>query len=290
VDVNRLTWAEWSSRETTKRYVSNVPVEIRDINSSRLLCGIFILSSMLTVTYDTTPFLSITQDLNLEVPEPEQSWKATNAQQWEQVSYARRNIQLPTVGDALCHLAFNNSPQIPVSHDRSIWSGFATTVVMHAVNIHMWHIMQATQSYTGFPIENATLGHSMVIQVEQALTRCYTFLTTHQTEKELTSESGDSPEIFNCQALLRSAYVRISTGAGSFDRMMLLSENEDEITGRIQTYVQAPQRRNSFLTKAVSKAYGGLLMPITVGFLLVKRTAALTWSVEHAIAAWDCGK
>jgi len=152
----------------------------------------------------------------------------------------------------------------------------------------MWHIMQCTQSFTGFPIDIATLGHSMVIQIEQALARCYTLLITHQTEKDLTSDSGEGPEIFNCQALLRSAYVRIFTGVGGFDRMMLLSENEGQIAARIQSYVQAPQRRNSFLTKAVSTAYGGLLLPVTAGFLLVKRTAALTWSVEHAIAAWDC--
>lgn len=246
---------------------------------------------MLTVTYGTTPFLSVTQDLDIDVPEPEQSWKAMTSEQWEQVSYTRRNISLPTVRDVLCHLTFENSPSYNVVfHDRSVWSGFATTVVMHAVNIHMWHIMQCTQSFTGFPIDHATLGHSMVSEIEQALTRCYTLLTTHQSEKDLTSDSGEGPEIFNCQALLRSAYVRIFTGVGSFDRMMLLSDNEDQIASRIDQYIQAPQRRNPFLTKAVSMTYRGLLLPITAGFLLVKRTAALTWSVEHALAAWDCGK
>lgn len=38
----------------------------------------------------------------------------------------------------------------------------------------------------------------------------------------------------------------------------------------------------------MDKAYGGLLTPIKAGYLLVQKTAALSWSVEHAVAAWDC--
>lgn len=245
---------------------------------------------MLVVTFDTTPFLSVTQDLDLDVPEPEQSWKASDPQQWELVSYSRRNIKLPTIRDVLCHLMFNEPSYNAVVHDRNSWSGFATTVTMHAVNIHMWHVLQATQPYTGFSTQNAALGQSMAVTIDEALARCYSFLTTYRAEKDLSPDSDDGPEIFNCQALLRSAYVRISTGAGGFDKVMLLSDNEDEITSRIRIFIQAPQGRNPFLTKAIGKAYMGLLVPITAGHLLVKKTAALTWSVEHAIAGWDCGK
>lgn len=246
---------------------------------------------MLTVTYDTTPFLSITQDLDLVVPESEQRWKATSSHQWEQASLPFHNTNLPKVRDVLLHLIFNKPlPQNIVFADASTFSGFATTVVMHAVNIHMWHVMQYTQSFTGFQIEDTMIGHSTVMQVEQGLARCYKSLNAHQKGDGYSPDSDDGPGIFNCQALLRSAYVRVFMGEGSFDRMMLLSENEGLIAARIQSYIQTPQRRNPLLTKAVSMAYGGLRTPISAGFLLVKRTAALTWSVEHAIAAWDCGK
>jgi len=42
------------------------------------------------------------------------------------------------------------------------------------------------------------------------------------------------------------------------------------------------------LTRAVSQAQKGFLTPIKAGYLLVRKTAALSWSVEHAIAGWDC--
>ncbi|KAH8587007.1 hypothetical protein B0O99DRAFT_747902 [Bisporella sp. PMI_857] len=273
VEHKRLSWSEWTSRETVKR----------------LLCGIFVLGSLLTVTYDTTPFLTVTQDLNIEIPEREIKWKAQTAEDWEHVAFTHHNNQLPTVRDVLAHLIFHRCPSSyrTLANDRTMWSGFAITVVMHAVNIHMWHIMQCTQSFTGFPIEPSTIGHEMVLQIEQSLARCYTLLTTHQPDVE-TPEPGEGPQLFNCQALLRSAYVRIFTGAGSFDRLMLLSEDDDQIAYSIQNFVHSQQPRSPFLTKAVSKAYVGLLTPITAGYLLVRRTAALTWSVEHAIAAWDC--
>ena len=56
----------------------------------------------------------------------------------------------------------------------------------------------------------------------------------------------------------------------------------------IEAYVTGVQERGPFLTRAVDKAYGGLLTPIKAGYLLVRKTAALSWSVEHAVAAWDC--
>lgn len=258
----------------------------------RLLCGIFIMSSLLTVTYDINAFVSVTQDLNVEMPEPESTWQAKTSEDWERIYDVQSITNRPTVRDVMAYLIFENGdPPKGISiNDGSIWGGFATTVVMHAVNINMWHVMQCTQSFTGFPIHDGTLGQAMVLQVDQALGRCYSLLTEHQSEIDESTDSGEGPLLFNCQALLRSAYVRLFTGAGSFDRMILLYENEDQVRSSINAYVQSPQVRNIFMTTAVSKAYGGLLTPITAGYLLVRKTAALSWSVEHAIAAWDCGE
>jgi hypothetical protein len=245
----------------------------------------------LTVTYDTSPFISITQDLNIPLPEPESRWEATSAQEWADVTYDSDPAEIFTIREVMVHLFFNNATGTSrvSTESRSIWSGFATTVVMHAVIVQMWNTMQCTQAFTNFPIENFPIGQHMVSEVEQALARCYSLVNKYQSEISESSDSSQRPQMFTCQALLRSAYVRIFTGAGSFDRMMLLNENEAQVLNSIQAFIQVPQRRNHFLTKAVQKAYDGLLMPITAGYLLVRKTAALSWSVEHAIAAWDCG-
>lgn len=250
------------------------------------------MSSLMTVAYDITPSFSVTQDIDLEMPDEERLSEATSAQQWEELIKSRNTPSPITVQDAMTHLIFAKEDSTSRT-DVMSWTAFATTVIMHAVNVHMWNIMQFTQSFTTFAIgeqNNSDLRACLVVQIEAALARCYTLLTADRSEREHTSDDSEGPLIFNCLALLRSAYVRVATGAGNFNRMVLLWNDPDQVTSSIQSYITSPQERNPFLTAAVDKAYGGLLTPIKAGYLLVRKTAALSWSVEHAIAAWDCGE
>jgi hypothetical protein len=260
-----------------------------DTNISRLLYGTFIMSSLITVSYDVTPSFSVTQDIDMEMPDEERLWEATSSQQWEELVKSRRQDPI-TVRDAMNHLVF--AKEFPASRSNMMnWTAFATTVVMHTVNVHMWHIMQCTQSFTAFgvtPEDDIDIRARLGTQVETALSRCYALLTANRAE--FASDDMEGPLISNCLALLRSAYVRVFTGAGSFDRMLLLSDDPVQVASSIQSYIHGPQERNKFLTTAVGKAYGGLLTPIKAGYLLVRKTAALSWSVEHAVAAWDCGE
>jgi hypothetical protein len=250
------------------------------------------MSSLMTVTYDMTPSFSVTQDIDLEMPDQERLWEATSAEQWGKLMKSRNSQAPTTIRDAMTHLIFGKE-RSTAGADPMSWSGFATTVILHAVNVHMWSIMQFTQSFTSFAVDednDTALRACLVSQVETALGRCYALLTADRSEREHTSDDSEGPLIFNCLALLRSAYVRVFTGAGSFNRMILLSEDSEQVANSIQSYITSLQERSSFLTKAVDKAYGGLLTPIKAGYLLVRKIAALSWSVEHAVAAWDCGK
>lgn len=117
---------------------------------------------------------------------------------------------------------------------------FATTMVFHAVNVHMWHIMQCTQSFTAFAVDeqnNQALKAALVLQVETALARCYALLTAERSEPDHASDDPEGPLIFNCLALLRSAYFRVFTGASNFNRMMLLSEKPLQVANSIEEYV-----------------------------------------------------
>ncbi|RMJ23697.1 hypothetical protein PHISP_05428 [Aspergillus sp. HF37] len=57
--------------------------------------------------------------------------------------------------------------------------------------------------------------------------------------------------------------------------------------GEIERYVDIRLERTVFVTKAAQKAYEGFLIPVTIGNLLVSKTAALHWSVDQAVAGWD---
>ena len=69
---------------------------------------------------------------------------------------------------------------------------------------------------------------------------------------------------------------------------MLGSDNPTAIRTALQLYVASEQQRNDFVTKAVKWAYHGLTTAVKAGPLLVKKTAAFKWSLDHAIADWDC--
>lgn len=249
------------------------------------------MSSLITVTYDMSPGFSVTQDIDMEMPDEEQLWEATSSEQWGELLKSHNRQPLITVREAVTHLLF--AKELSTSDPNLMnWTAFATTVVLHAVNIHMWHMMQFTQSFTAFAInkeDDNDLRARLAFQVEMALGRCYSLITVDRAERERMTDDAEGPVISNCLALLRSAYVRVFTGAGSFNRMLLLCNDTDHVASSIQSYIDGPQERNPFLTVAVSQAYGGLRTPIKAGYLLVRKTAALSWSVEHAVAAWDCG-
>lgn len=270
----------------------NSPIPRLDPEIFRILYGIFIMSSLVTVTYDMSPGFSVTQDIDMEMPDEEQLWEATSAEQWEGLVKSQNRQHPITVRDALKHLLF--AKELSTSDPNLMnWTAFATTVVLHAVIVHMWHIMQFTQSFTAFAInkeDDTDLKARLGFQVEMALGRCYSLVTVDRAERERTTDDAEGPLISNCLALLRSAYIRVFTGAGSFNRMLLLCDDTDQVARSIQSYIDGPQERNQFLTVAVSQAYGGLRTPIKAGYLLVRKTAALSWSVEHAVAGWDCGE
>ncbi|KAK7883531.1 hypothetical protein LTR67_011107 [Exophiala xenobiotica] len=270
-DISSSPWEDWCEREMSKR----------------LLCGIFILNSLLTVTYDTTPFLNLTQDLNLEVPEEENRWEARTAHAWQDALQTSTPLTRTTIRAALSELVFDSLSTSSSLQPKHTWSGLGLVVVMHAVNVHMWHTMQCTPCFSGLhSLSPPSFAWEVVRQIESALTRCHILISSSAVPVDAAEEA--SSLLFNCQALLRIAYVRVFTGAGSFNRMMLLSSNEDEVMHNLRTYVHAPQQRTKFLTTAVGKAYEGFLAPIKAGYLISRKTAALSWSVEHAVAGWDC--
>jgi hypothetical protein len=44
------------------------------------------------------------------------------------------------------------------------------------------------------------------------------------------------------------------------------------------------------VTKTAQKALEGLFTAVRAGTLLAMKTAAFKWSIDHAIADWECGK
>ncbi|KAK6004309.1 hypothetical protein QM012_008171 [Aureobasidium pullulans] len=271
------TWTQWILRETAKR----------------LLYGIFIMSSMASLTYDLLPMFSVTQDLDVELLDEEKLWEASSSPEWDELRQQRDHQSKITLRHAFTHLVLGKEHALSTATTSPMrWTAFSTSVIMHAVNVYMWNLMQCTQSFSAFAVESSndsTLKTAMVNQTEAALARCYALLTADRPEGDRTSDDPEGPLLFNCLALLRSAHTRVFTGADNYNRMTLLSGSARHVSASINAFVSGNAlERGPLMTRAVDKAYGGFLTPIKAGYLLVRKTAALTWSLEHPIAAWDC--
>jgi hypothetical protein len=246
----------------------------------------------MTIAYDLTPTFSVTQDLDIVLLDEECFWEASSSQEWESLKRRQGLRANTTVRNALTNLILGKEqPSLAASHPIKL-TAFATTMIMHAVNIYMWNMKQSTQSFTAFAADehdSSILKDALISQAETALTRCHALLTAERPEREHTSDDPEGPLLFNCLVLLRCACICMFTGADNFNRLTLLSVNSLHIAASLESFVAGrAQERGAHLTRAVDKAYGGLLTPVRAGYLLVRKTAALTWSVEHAIAAWDC--
>ncbi|KAE9574990.1 hypothetical protein CGMCC3_g8819 [Colletotrichum fructicola] len=90
--------------------------------------------------------------------------------------------------------------------------------------------------------------------------------------------------VFNCQAILRIAYTRI---AGPSIRISLMNTDDADVDAAISSFVTAKMERSPQLLDIISKSFEGFKIPVKIGHLLVRKTAAFRWSVEHAVAGWS---
>jgi hypothetical protein len=270
----QLDWEEWISRESSKR----------------LVCGMFIVSNLISTTFGINAGFSHTHDLEFEVLDSESLWNTRSAEKWMEV----RNTLLPnrsTVRETMELMIFNGQsteiePPAPV-HVSSL----TMLLMMHAVNVHMSNLLQITSTLSG-----STSSHIYDTITESAfctLSRCEKIIASARgSEIHVTTAWGaeEGPLMFNCQALLRIAYIRLFSTTNAFDRLALLSDNPQDIATAVRNYAQSPQKRNQSLMRSVKKAFEMLLATVKIGYLLLRKTAALSWSIEHAIAGWDAGK
>ena len=167
---------------------------------------------------------------------------------------------------------------------------------MHGVVVHMWQRLQVSQALTA-PIGSCftsadgcdALGMSLLDSAIRTLERCSTFLNGTVAEVE-GAEDEETSLIFNCRAILRIAYIRLFKPINPSHSLSLMSSDPDEMDAAITSFVTAKMERGPHILDAVTKCFEGLRIPVKLGHMLVRKTAALRWSVEHAIAGWESGK
>jgi hypothetical protein len=284
------TWFELAGmdRERINQKVMNwsFSVHLKSTDTqSRLLCGMLILGDLITTAYGTCPCFSILQDGAVEIPDDENLWGATSAEEWQTFTTLLPGAPVkPSLKDAVGRLMYNddvlNGPD-PIWS----WSPFTATVIMHAVSIQLWYDMQCAQSQ-GFPLQSLVYE-----QIEAALNRCQEPVTLARLDDDTACPQSET-HMFNYIALLRVAHTRVFTGMGCADLKYLLWTPWSDASRAIRKFVatKVPSPTETLVNKAASHALEGILLPFEIGPLIVQKTAALTWSIEHAMANWDASK
>ncbi|SPO04201.1 uncharacterized protein DNG_06884 [Cephalotrichum gorgonifer] len=280
IGLSRMTWHDWIEYESWKR----------------ALGGIMVTSTLTMVIFDINPGFNASQDLEFEAFHPDALWDAKSSNEWRELrtnsAKHQHNPSLRTLKDVFIDVMLEVKDQS--SRSQYPVSAFSALVLMHAVVVHMWHRVQVAQVFTGCDSSfsdwgNNELGRSLLESAMKSLARCDLFVRGVENETSLsgTDDAMESSLVFSCQAVRRIAYIRLFKPASPSSRINLISVDPVEIDTSITSYVTAEIVRTPQLLEAVSKAFEGLRIPVKLGHLLVRKTAAFRWSVEHAVAGWE---
>lgn len=275
-DINKMTWDSWVRRESWKR----------------LLGGIYVASTVHVVIWDTNPGFNTSQDLELEVLHDETLWNAKTANEWRELRANLPQQDYRTLKDGLASITSESKPDSPRTSNACRLSPFTALLLMHAVVVHMWQLVQVAQTLSpgSLSLGRDPVGSLLISTAVRSLARCHDLLDNAQIENagDPGHEEGTS-QIFNCQATLRMAYIRLFSMANGFNRLSLITLDPAAIESFVSTFAITKLERGPQLLDAVVKAFEGLRIPVSMGHMLVRKTAALRWSPAHAISGWDCG-
>ncbi len=248
--------------------------------------------NLVTMTYGIPPGYSVVSDGYIEMPCDQSLWDALTEDQWHEAALRKGQSSSLNVKEAVSMVMNGNSTK-SVPQECWEWSPFAISVVINVISIHIWHITQGSYfvggSSSAGPVDDSQKSQTLA-QTEAALSRCRALITQANSDADYPWTEAETPLLFNCLALLRVSYCRAFTGHSAADSMMLLKESQEEFTASIEDFVAMPQNRGNLVARAVSRAFEGMLIPYKAGTLLIKKTAALTWAVGHALAGWEVGK
>lgn len=228
------------------------------------------------------------------MPGEQSLWDAETEKEWlERKSKVEQNdTPVITLRLAVKWALNGQSPDALERARCSRWSPFMATVTMHGVNTLVYHVTDFTHSLDVSGNTHRLHGMQktqLMAQMEEALGRCYDMIVSARNGSRLVSGDAESPLLFNSLALLRVCYIRAFTDINGMDRNILLRRTRDEMLKAIWHYATKPALRSALLTRVVARALEAFEVPIQAGALLLQKTAALTWSIEHALAGWDVG-
>ncbi|KAF0319369.1 hypothetical protein GQ607_013337 [Colletotrichum asianum] len=271
--LSTMEWSRWIERESWKR----------------VLGGIYVAGTLRMVIYGINPIFNASNDLEVECFHEETLWNAQSSSEWLSLRPKHEHQEVGTMRDLVEGVLSDDQKRSRLDIARV--SHFSLLILTHAVMVHMRQLYQISQTSALCAFSSQSfLGQSLLKTGLESLSRCYNLLQMPQQDR---LEDLDDKEIvslrFSSYGILRAAYIRLFDITTGFDRLTLMAEDPKVIETSVAILAEAPLERDRFLLDAVEKTLEGFQIPFRMGHMLMRKTAAFRWSIEHAVAAWDAG-
>ncbi|WAO90083.1 Hypothetical protein NCS54_00749400 [Fusarium falciforme] len=268
-DHRTLSWPEWIQHETRKR----------------TLGGIFIVSTLNMIIYNVNPGLHPAEDLDFEAFDDESHWNARTASEWRELRTTWHQPEYLTMREMLMDLVSDDSSRLK---NRSRVSPFSAWVITHAFVVYTWHLFQVAPP-TSSAILGANVASLLLHSAMQSLARYHELLEeSADTNPEELTHTVKPSLISSCRSILPLAYIRLFGSAIHLNRLSLISRDSGSVEASVAVFASTKMIKTPYLLDVVRRPFDGLRRTVKIGHLLMRKTAAFHWSVEHAVAAWDC--
>ncbi|KAK6063712.1 hypothetical protein SCUP234_13293 [Seiridium cupressi] len=274
-----MTWADWIQRESWKR----------------VLGAIYLSTTLYSCTYGITPLYNATSDIEFEAFHDEDLWNAKTASEWHELrsrgGASQAEQHQPTMKDILVGVTTDTN-QGPRTFPYHI-SSFSMLILVYAMVVQVWHVVQVRHTLSNVPCLSTahdSFGSQILDTAIQSLQRCQSILESSGLNNYSGTDEGQlSPLMFNSRAVLGIAYSRFFDPLTGFNRFNLYTQDINAIEAAISAFAttKLEVERTPRLLDAVSNSLESLRIPVRMGYMLVRKTAAFRWGVEYAVAYWD---
>ena len=253
-----LSWHEWIRLEGDKR--------------TKLI--VYCFFNLHSITWNVPPLI-LNTELKLDLPDPGNEWKATDAEMWRRMR--SQNISSAVPFQSAFSRLFNKTSQGPPPPV----SPLGNYVLIHAL---IQQIFFARQLSLVWPAADATsLRHEDITILDRGLSS-WKSGWRRDPQSSLDPQNPNGPVAFTSTALLGLAYIRLHIDMGPLRH--LESRDSNQIAHALHN--TPPIRRDPRLTPALLHCAHALSIPVRLGIDFVAKTQTFFWSIQHSLCSLEC--
>jgi hypothetical protein len=253
-----LAWEDWIKLEGDKR--------------TKLI--VFCFFNLHSITWNVPPLI-MNAEVKLNLPEPADEWKATNAAQWKKLHQANATPPMPF--QTTFNKLFSGAPASP----NNPVSPLGNYVLIHAMIQQIFFARQLSRSWPG--IIGTSLRPEDLSAFERGLA-AWKAGWRRAPESSLDPQNPNGPVAFTSTALLGLAYIRLHVDMGPLRHL----ETRDPMQVALALRDSPAIRRSPRLTMALLHSAHALSIPVRLGIDFVAKTQTFFWSIQHSLCSLEC--